>query len=62
LADGGVPAFEKRAIARAKKIYDTIDNSNGFYTNDVDPQYRSRMSIIFRIKNANTELEKLFVR
>lgn len=59
LEEGGVEKFEARAIERANRIYSVIDNSNGFYTNEVDPQYRSRMSIIFRI--ANHDLEKVFV-
>lgn len=62
LEEGGVPNFEKRAIYRASRIYSIIDNSNGFYVNNVQPSDRSRMSIIFRIKNGNTEMEQLYLR
>lgn len=62
LNEGGVQNFEKRVIQRASQIYSIIDNSNGFYVNNIDPHFRSRMSIVFRIRNANTELEKLYLR
>eukprot|EP01127_Copromyxa_protea_P011544 TRINITY_DN2906_c0_g1_i6.p1 TRINITY_DN2906_c0_g1~~TRINITY_DN2906_c0_g1_i6.p1 ORF type:complete len:121 (-),score=31.98 TRINITY_DN2906_c0_g1_i6:38-400(-) len=62
LANGGVEAFEKRSIHRSKQLYDIIDNSNGFYENHVDPAYRSRMNVPFRIGNKNAELEKLFTK
>jgi phosphoserine aminotransferase len=41
-------------------LYNYIDNSEGFYSNGVLPQYRSRMNIPFRVKS-DEELEKKFL-
>jgi len=42
-------------------LYDYIDSSNGYYTNPVDPRYRSRMNIPFNIKKS-AELEAKFLK
>ena len=55
---GGVAAVEAVNIRKAGKLYAAIDQSP-FYSNPVDPAYRSRMNVPFRI--ANTELEKTFL-
>lgn len=60
LNQGGVEALQKRAMETSGMIYDIIDNSSGFYTNEVDPTYRSRMTIPLRIRDGDRELEKLF--
>lgn len=62
LSKGGVEAFEERSKKRSQMLYDIVDNSNGFYNNHVDPTYRSRMNIPFRIGKQNAELEKLFTK
>jgi phosphoserine aminotransferase len=41
-------------------LYNYFEASEGFYTNNVQPQYRSRMNIPFRIRN-DEELEKKFL-
>jgi len=46
--------LDKMAIInqrKAKKLYAAIDNSKGFYTNPVKPQYRSWMNITFTLKD-----------
>ena len=43
---GGISAMEQRNIAKARLLYDTIDDS-GFYRNQVDPACRSRMNVPF---------------
>jgi phosphoserine aminotransferase len=43
---GGVAAIERVNIAKAQRLYDTIDRS-GFYRNDVRPGDRSRMNVVF---------------
>jgi len=43
---GGVPAIEQRNIAKAKALYDFLDQSD-FYRNDIDPHCRSRMNVPF---------------
>ena len=43
---GGVPAFYERNLAKAKLLYDAIDESK-LFTNPVQPQYRSLMNVTF---------------
>lgn len=56
---GGVEEIAKHNEAKAKVIYDAIDNSNGFYTGHATPESRSLMNITFRV--ADEELEKQFL-
>jgi phosphoserine aminotransferase len=58
-ARGGIPAMEAAADQRAGLVYSTIDASDGFYSNPIDPACRSNMNVVFRI--ANNELEAKFV-
>ena len=58
-AMGGVDAIARRNEAKAKVIYDVIDNSNGFYKGHAEKEYRSKMNITFNL--ANAEMEKDFV-
>jgi len=46
---GGVKAMALQAKARAQRIYELLDLSDGFYQNEVDERYRSRMNICFKI-------------
>jgi phosphoserine aminotransferase len=45
---GGVRAMEERARRRSGMLYDTIDQSDGFYRSPVEPADRSLMNIVFR--------------
>lgn len=56
---GGVEAIESKNIRKSNLLYKTIDESNGFYFNNVEPKYRSRMNIPFSL--SNTKLDKLFL-
>ena len=56
--NGGAKGMEKRAIEKSSIIYDVIDGSP-FFRSPVDPAYRSKMNIVFRLPNE--ELEKQFV-
>ncbi len=56
---GGVKEIAKHNEAKAKVIYDAIDNSNGFYTGHATPESRSLMNITFRV--SDEELEKQFL-
>lgn len=47
---GGVAAMEARNIAKAKLLYDTIDQSS-LYVNRVDPNCRSRMNVPFYLRD-----------
>ena len=56
---GGLEEIEKRNEEKAKYIYDTIDNSNGFYYGHATEDSRSLMNITFRV--ADEALEKKFL-
>lgn len=50
LAQGGVEAIEKVNIAKANLLYDYLDQTD-FYYNPIQPGYRSRMNIPFRLRD-----------
>lgn len=56
--EGGVAVLETRNIRKAQKLYAAIDAS-ALYSNPIDPAFRSRMNVPFRL--ADTRLEKTFV-
>lgn len=56
---GGVEQIAANNVAKAKLIYDAIDNSNGFYIGHAEKEYRSLMNITFNL--ADKELEKDFI-
>lgn len=56
--NGGLAAMEKRNVEKAAYIYNTIDNSDGFYQGHAVKESRSQMNITFRLPNE--ELEKSF--
>ena len=58
LEQGGVKAMEARNIEKAALLYDAIDSSD-FYSNKVEPQYRSRMNVTFLLNDKS--LDKLFL-
>ena len=49
------------AQRRSGFLYEYIDGSEGYYTNPVDPKYRSRMNIPFRVKS-DEALENKFLK
>ena len=49
LAEGGVAAVEAANIAKARRLYDAIDGSGGFYCNPVAVDCRSRMNVPFTL-------------
>ena len=55
---GGVAEIEKRNIAKARLLYDYIDQSQ-FFRNPVAKEDRSRMNIPFTLKNAALDAEFL---
>jgi len=56
---GGLKAMAERNQRKAQKLYDVIDNSEGFYSNPVDPECRSWMNVPFNLKT--DELTALFL-
>jgi phosphoserine aminotransferase len=51
LAEGGVVEFARRNAEKSRLLYSTIDDSGGFYRNEVDPTVRSRMNIPFFLRD-----------
>lgn len=51
LKEGGIAEMQKRSIAKSSLLYKTIDESDGFYTNCVQKDCRSRMNVVFNLKN-----------
>lgn len=56
---GGIGAIAKQNKRKADKLYAAIDKSD-FYHNSIDPQYRSRMNVIFTLADKN--LNELFLK
>ena len=48
------------AEKRSQLLYECIDSSNGYYVNPVDPKYRSRINIPFRVCH-DPKLEAKFI-
>ena len=59
LAQGGVPAIERKNIAKAQLLYDCLDAS-GFYTSPVRKEDRSRMNVPFKLPDA--ALDEAFLK
>ena len=47
------------AVKRSSMLYNFIDASEGYYTNSINKEFRSKMNIPFRVKN-DEALEKKF--
>jgi phosphoserine aminotransferase len=61
---GGLTALESRAAQRSGQIYNTIDNSGGFFRSPVAVADRSHMNIVFRVgadDEASAALEPAFL-
>jgi phosphoserine aminotransferase len=59
LAQGGVPAIEKKNVAKAALLYDYLDRT-GFYSNPVRKQDRSRMNVPFKLHDET--LDEAFLK
>ncbi|MBI5909102.1 MAG: 3-phosphoserine/phosphohydroxythreonine transaminase [Betaproteobacteria bacterium] len=57
-AQGGLGEIERRNIAKAKLLYDYLDQSK-FFTSPVEPRDRSRMNVPFKLKNEALDEEFL---
>jgi phosphoserine aminotransferase len=56
---GGLPAIAATNAAKAEMLYAAIDGSNGFYSNPVDVDCRSRMNVPFTL--ADHRLDAVFL-
>jgi len=57
-AQGGLAAIERTNVAKATRLYDTIDRA-GFYANKVERAARSRMNVPFFLPDARLDDEFL---
>lgn len=57
-AQGGLAEIERRNIAKAKLLYDYLDNGN-FFLSPVEPRDRSRMNVPFKLRNEALDEEFL---
>ena len=59
LDEGGVAEFATRNARKAAVLYDAIDNSGGYYRNDVEAAVRSRMNVPFFLRDEALDKEFL---
>ncbi|CAK9157143.1 unnamed protein product [Ilex paraguariensis] len=57
LAQGGLVEIEKKNIKKGQLLYDTIDQSNGFYRCPVEKSVRSLMNVPFTLEKSELEAE-----
>lgn len=58
--EGGVDVMNERAKTRSKIVYDAVDKSEGFYVNTIPAADRSRMNVVFTLREE--ALTDLFVK
>ena len=51
-AEGGLAGIQKRNEAKAKLLYDAMDDSGGYYRCPVEKASRSLMNVVFRVGGA----------
>lgn len=61
-SEGGIPAITTRNDAKAKLLYDTIENAGGFYSCPVERESRSKMNVVFRVAGGDESVEKQFAK
>ena len=58
---GGLDVYIREAQMKSKMLWDVLEGSNGYYVIKMEPAYRSRINVVFRIRdpvNGVPELEK----
>lgn len=60
--NGGIPAMAENSRKKSQLVYQTIDDSNGFYTCPLERKYSSRMNVVFRLRDGDEALEKEFLK
>ncbi len=58
-SEGGMEEMRRRSIEKSKAMYSVIDESDGFYRCLVEPAFRSRMNVVFKL--SDEESEKAFI-
>jgi phosphoserine aminotransferase len=59
---GGLNHYIDLAERRSKLLYDCIDSSNGFYVNNTDKSFRSKINVPFRIRADESESTETYTR
>jgi phosphoserine aminotransferase len=59
-SEGGLTGIQKRNEAKAELLYDTLDNSSGYYHCPVEKSSRSLMNVVFRVGGGDEAVEKEF--
>lgn len=54
---GGVAAMESSAAEKSQMLYQQIDNSDGFYHCPISRPHRSRMNVVFRLRDESLETQ-----
>ena len=60
-SEGGIPAISKCNDAKAKLLYDTIEDG-GFYSCPIERESRSKMNVVFRVAGGDDSIEKQFAK
>lgn len=55
LANGGIPEQTKISKSKAEKLYNAVDSRKDIYVTNVKPEARSRMNVVFNLKNPEDE-------
>ncbi|XLM19349.1 3-phosphoserine/phosphohydroxythreonine transaminase [Chromobacterium piscinae] len=56
---GGVKGIATRNEEKAGLLYHVIDNSGGFYSTHIEPPFRSKMNVVFKLKDES--LDEIFL-
>jgi phosphoserine aminotransferase len=59
-SEGGLAGIEKRNDAKAKRLYEAIDASGGYYKCPVEKDSRSKMNVVFRVAGGDESVENAF--
>lgn len=59
-SEGGIVGIQKRNEAKAKLLYEVLDNSGGYYHCPVEKASRSLMNVVFRVGGGDEAVEKEF--
>lgn len=51
IKEGGLSHYQQLSDQKSKALYDFIESSDGFYSCPIDNNCRSRMNIVFILKN-----------
>jgi phosphoserine aminotransferase len=59
-AEGGIAGIQRRNEAKAKILYDALDNNGGYYRCPVEKASRSLMNVVFRVSGGDEAVEREF--